>query len=127
MHDKRPSGSGALDELENAALVILADKGYPGSAWAKVPYKGRNKPEPQLRAPASEQTRSSRRGEFSASCAAAPGAPGTRQGHLRIAAPRGLRSGRTTSAPRRRQKKVRTQRKAGRSRVPDELYMGRLR
>jgi hypothetical protein len=62
VHDKRPSGSGALDDLENADLVILADKGYQGSTWAKVPYKGRNKPEPQLRAPASEQTRSSRRG-----------------------------------------------------------------
>ena len=26
-------------------LVTLADKGYQGSTWAKVPYKGKNKPE----------------------------------------------------------------------------------
>ena len=31
-------------------LVTLADKGYQGSTWAKVPYKGRNKPEPQKEA-----------------------------------------------------------------------------
>jgi hypothetical protein len=34
-----------LDELEKAGLVTLADKGCQGSTWAKVPYKGRNKPE----------------------------------------------------------------------------------
>ena len=39
-----------LDELEKAGLVTLADKGYQGSTWAKVPYKGRNKPEPQKEA-----------------------------------------------------------------------------
>jgi len=41
---------GALDELEKAGLVTLADKGYQGSTWAKVPYKGRNKPESQKEA-----------------------------------------------------------------------------
>ena len=30
-----------------AGLVTLADKGYQGSTWAKVPYKGKNKPEPR--------------------------------------------------------------------------------
>ena len=39
-----------LDGLEKAGLVALADKGYQGSTWAKVPYKGRNKPEPQKEA-----------------------------------------------------------------------------
>ena len=39
-----------LDELEKAGLVTLADKGYRGSTWAKVPYKGKNKPEPQKEA-----------------------------------------------------------------------------
>jgi hypothetical protein len=28
----------------------LADKGYQGSTWAKVPYKGKNKPESQKQA-----------------------------------------------------------------------------
>jgi hypothetical protein len=70
-----------LDELEKAGLVTLADKGYQGGTWAKVPCKGKGKPEPQkeanraharLRAPASERTRSSRHGGSSASSAVAP-------------------------------------------------------
>jgi hypothetical protein len=32
-----------LDELEAAGLVTLADKGYQGSAHAKVPHKRKNK------------------------------------------------------------------------------------
>jgi hypothetical protein len=43
-------GLGVLDELEKADLVTLADKGHRGSTWAKAPYKGRNKPEPQKEA-----------------------------------------------------------------------------
>ena len=39
-----------LAELEAAGLVVLADKGYQGSTWAKIPYKGRNKPDPQKQA-----------------------------------------------------------------------------
>jgi len=39
-----------LDELGKAGLVTLADKGYQGSTWAKTPYKGKNKPEPQKEA-----------------------------------------------------------------------------
>jgi hypothetical protein len=51
VHDKKAEWIwGVLDELEKAGLVTLADKGYQGSAWAKVPYKGRNKPEPQKEA-----------------------------------------------------------------------------
>jgi hypothetical protein len=41
---------GVLEELEAASLVTLADKGYQGSAWAKTPYKGKNKPESQKEA-----------------------------------------------------------------------------
>jgi hypothetical protein len=39
-----------LDELERQGVVVLADKGYHGSTWAKVPYKGRNKPQSQKEA-----------------------------------------------------------------------------
>jgi hypothetical protein len=41
---------GVLAELEAAGLVVLADKGYQGSTYAKIPYKGRNKPESQKQA-----------------------------------------------------------------------------
>jgi hypothetical protein len=51
VHDKRAEWIwGVLDELEKAGLVALADKGYQGSSWAKIPYKGRNKPESQKEA-----------------------------------------------------------------------------
>ena len=51
VHDKKAEWvRGVLDELEKAGLVTLADKGYQGSTWAKVPYKGKNKPEPQKEA-----------------------------------------------------------------------------
>jgi hypothetical protein len=51
VHDKKAGWTwGVLDELEAAGLVTLADKGYQGRAWAKVPYKGKNKPEPQKEA-----------------------------------------------------------------------------
>jgi hypothetical protein len=41
---------GVLAELEAAGLVVLADKGYQGAAHAKIPYKGKNKPESQKEA-----------------------------------------------------------------------------
>ena len=48
VHDKKAEWVwGVLDELEEQGMVTLADKGYQGSNWAKVPYKGKNKPEPQ--------------------------------------------------------------------------------
>jgi hypothetical protein len=51
VHDKKAEWVwGVLDELEKVGLVTLADKGYQGSTWAKVPYKGKNKPEPQKEA-----------------------------------------------------------------------------
>ena len=51
VHDKKAEWIwGVLAELEAAGLVTLADKGYQGSAYAKIPYKGRNKPESQKQA-----------------------------------------------------------------------------
>jgi len=48
VHDKKAEWAwGVLAELEKAGLVTLADKGYQGSTWAKVPYKGKDKPESQ--------------------------------------------------------------------------------
>jgi hypothetical protein len=38
---------GVLAELEAAGLIVLADKGYQGAAHAKLPYRGKNKPESQ--------------------------------------------------------------------------------
>ena len=51
VHDKKAEWIwGVLAELQAAGLVVLADKGYQGSTWAKIPYKGRNKPESQKQA-----------------------------------------------------------------------------
>jgi len=51
VHDKKAEWIwGALAELEAAGLVTLAGKGYQGSAYAKLPYRGRNKPESQQQA-----------------------------------------------------------------------------
>src|ERR1700757_953529 len=48
VHDKKAEWIwGVLPELEAAGLVTLADKGYPGSTYAKIPYKGKNKPQSQ--------------------------------------------------------------------------------
>jgi hypothetical protein len=85
VHDKKAEWIwGVLAELEKAGLITLADKGYQGSTWAKIPYRGKNKPEPQKKPtapmrhsahPASARTRSSKPGGSSASSAAGPGAP----------------------------------------------------
>ena len=51
VHDKKAEWIwGVLAELEAAGLVTLADKGYQGSTHAKIPYRGRNKPESQKEA-----------------------------------------------------------------------------
>jgi hypothetical protein len=48
VHDKKAEWIwGVLAELEAAGVIVLADKGYQGSAYAKVPYKGKNKPQSQ--------------------------------------------------------------------------------
>ena len=50
VHDKKAEWIwGVLDELEAAGLVTLADKGYQGSTWAKIPYRGRASPDPRRR------------------------------------------------------------------------------
>jgi DDE superfamily endonuclease len=44
VHDKKAEWIwGVLHELEAAGLVTLADKGYLGSTWAKIPYRGKGK------------------------------------------------------------------------------------
>jgi hypothetical protein len=54
VHDKKAEWVwGVLDELEAAGLVTLADKGYQGSTWAKIPYRG----EEQARIPEGGQPR----------------------------------------------------------------------
>ena len=51
VHDKKAEWIwGVLAELEAAGLVTLADKGYQGSTYAKIPYKGKNKPDSQKQA-----------------------------------------------------------------------------
>jgi DDE superfamily endonuclease/Helix-turn-helix of DDE superfamily endonuclease len=51
VHDKKAEWIwGVLAELEAAGLVTLADKGYQGSTYAKLPYRGKNKPESQKQA-----------------------------------------------------------------------------
>ena len=39
-----------LPESKDAGLVTLADKGYQGSTYAKIPYQGKNKPDSQKQA-----------------------------------------------------------------------------
>jgi len=83
VHDKKAEWIwGVLAELEAGGLVTLGDK---GSSYAKIPYKGKNKPASQKRPigptrssarPARARTPSSSPGASSASCAAAPGEPG---------------------------------------------------
>jgi DDE superfamily endonuclease len=41
---------GVLAELQAAGLVTLADKGYQGAVHAKIPYRGKNKPQSQKEA-----------------------------------------------------------------------------
>ena len=51
VHDKKAEWIwGVLAELEAADLIVLADKGYQGATHAKVPYRGKNKPESQKEA-----------------------------------------------------------------------------
>jgi len=51
VHDKKAEAIwGVLDELEAAGLITLADKGYQGTTWAKIPYRGKSKPESQKEA-----------------------------------------------------------------------------
>ena len=102
VHDKKAEWIwGVLAELEAAGLVTLADKGYQGSTYAKIPYKGKN----QARVPERGQPRPRetpvtwRAGERPAQdMAHPPQAPllplarrTTRKSHPRIADPRSKR------------------------------------
>jgi hypothetical protein len=90
---------GLRDELEKVGLVTLADEGYQGSTWATVSYKGKNKPQSQkeanqphakLRAPGGRANAQLKTSDILDKAPLLPLARGTRQGHPRIAAPRGL-------------------------------------
>jgi hypothetical protein len=51
VHDKKAEWNfGVLRELEAAGLITLADKGYQGTTWTKIPYRGKSKPESQKEA-----------------------------------------------------------------------------
>ena len=101
VHDKKAEWIwGVLAELEAAGLVTLADKGYQGSTYAKIPYRGKNKPESQKAGqPRPRETPRTRRARErpAQDLADPPQAPllplarrATRQGHPRIAGPRGI-------------------------------------
>jgi hypothetical protein len=47
---------GIEDELAAADLAALADKGYPGAAHAKTPYKGRKNQNPRKKPPRPRET-----------------------------------------------------------------------
>jgi hypothetical protein len=87
---------GVLAELDAAGLVTLADKGYHGSSHAKIPYRGKNKP--QSRKMPTALTRLRTPGERPAQDvedpAQAPLLPlacrAARQSHSRIADPGGI-------------------------------------
>jgi hypothetical protein len=40
----------ALEALLSSSSPVLADNGYQGSTWAKIPYRGKGKSEPQKEA-----------------------------------------------------------------------------
>ena len=101
VHDKKAEWIwGVLDELEAAGLVTLADKGYQGSSWAKIPYRGKNKPGiPEGGQPRPRETpRPRRKGKRAAQNMEDPHQAAllpvarreTRQGHPRFAGPRGI-------------------------------------
>jgi hypothetical protein len=101
VHDKNAEWAwGVLAELETAGLVTLADKGYQGSAYAKIPYRGKNKPESQkeanraharLRAPGERASPRLKTWRILRKLRCCPWrARAARQSHPRIANPRGI-------------------------------------
>ena len=102
VHDKNAEWIwGVLAELEAVGLVTLADKGYQGSTYAKIPYRGKNKPESQkqanrahakLRAPGERANAQLKTWKFSGRHPALlPMARrSARQSHPRFAGPRGI-------------------------------------
>ena len=85
VHDKKAEWVwSVLNELERQGLVTLADKGYQGSAWAKISCKGKpesqeaNRAHPKLRGRGKNERPaqgSSRHGTSSTSSAAASSVP----------------------------------------------------
>ena len=88
--------------MEAAGLIVLADKGYQGAAHAKIPYRGKNKPESQkaanrahekLRSPGERANAQLKTAKDLAHPPQAPLLPlarrPARQGHPRIADPPG--------------------------------------
>ena len=76
---------GVLAELEAAGLATLADKGYRGSTWAKIPHRGKKKPESQkaanrahakLRAPGERANAQLKNWRILRKLRCCPGAPG---------------------------------------------------
>ena len=49
-HAEVPAAIDPVTSNEAARLVTLADKGYQGSRYAKIPYRRKNKPESQKEA-----------------------------------------------------------------------------
>jgi hypothetical protein len=102
VHDKKAERvRGVLAELEAAGLVTLADKGYRGSTYAKIPYTGKNKPESQkaanrahakLRAPGERANAQLKTWRILRKLRCCPPLAGraARQGHPRITDPRGI-------------------------------------
>jgi hypothetical protein len=99
VHDKKAEWTwGVPGELQAAGLVVLADKGYQGAAHAKVPYRGKNKPQSQkdanrahakLRSPGERANAQLKNWRILRKLRCCPGAQDTRQGHPRIANQRG--------------------------------------
>jgi Helix-turn-helix of DDE superfamily endonuclease/DDE superfamily endonuclease len=102
VHDKKAEWIwGVLAELEAVGLITLADKGYQGSTYAKIPYKGKNKPQSQkqankahakLRSPGERANAQLKTWRILRKLRCCPLARRTaRQGHPRSAGPRGKR------------------------------------
>jgi DDE superfamily endonuclease len=100
VHDKKAEWIwGVLTELEAVGLVTLADKDDQGSTYARIPYRGKNKPESQkqanrahakLRAPGERANAQLKTWRILRKLRCCPGAPGTRQGHPRPPGPRDI-------------------------------------
>ena len=62
VHDKKAEWIwGVLAELEAAGLIVLADKGYQGSRYAKIPYREEQAGIPERRQPRPRETALTRR------------------------------------------------------------------
>ena len=102
VHDKNAEEWiwGVLAELEAAGLVTLADKGYRGSVYAKIPYQGKNRTKcrkqanrahARLRAPGERANAQLKSWRILRKLPVLPLARrSARQGHPRFAGPRGI-------------------------------------